>query len=134
MLIVASGVIAGVAAWVGAATQDSGVGFGSMVEAGLNVVPAGVFVLGIGVLALGVWPRAVNIAVYGIVAWSFLVELVGASINASHWLLDTSVLHHIKPAPAADPDWVSAAVVAGIGIVCAVAGAIAFTRRDIANA
>jgi ABC-2 type transport system permease protein len=134
VLIVASGVIAGVAAWVGAATQDSGVGFGSMVEAGLNIVPAGVFVLGVGVLAFGVWPRAVNIAVYGIVAWSFLVELVGASINASHWLLDTSMLHHIKPAPAADPDWVSAAVVAGIGIVCAVAGAIAFTRRDLAGA
>jgi len=37
-------------------------------------------------------PRLAGTVAYALVAWSFLVEIVGARVGASHWLLDTSVL------------------------------------------
>lgn len=38
----------------------------------------------------------------------------------NRWLLDTSVLHHIQPVPAAQPDWTTAAWLTGLGTLTAV--------------
>jgi ABC-2 type transport system permease protein len=131
--LVAAGLVAGMATWLGAASQDAGVGLSSLVQAGLNVVPPAVFVLGIGVLTLGVWPRGASAVTYGLLAWSFLVQLVGGVINADRLLLDTSVLHHMAAAPAVDPNWTSSAVLVAIGLATAILGGAAFVRRDLAG-
>jgi ABC-2 type transport system permease protein len=133
-LVLSTSVLTGVAAWAGAATQHSPLGFGRLVEAGLNVAPAALFVLGVGALVFGVWPRAATGVTYGLLAWSFLLELVGALVNANHWLLDTSLLTHIAPAPAADPNWTAAAWLVGLGLLAALAGTLGFRRRDLAAA
>ena len=129
-----AGLVAGLMAWVGAASQHSGVGFASLLAAGLNTVPPAVFVLGSGTLVLAVAPRLTSAAAYGLVAWSFLVELIGALVRTNRWILDTSVLYHVAPAPATNPHWGSAAVLVGLGVVAAAAGAAGFRRRDLANA
>lgn len=134
VILVACGVGAGLLAWAGAASQDSGVPFGRMLSTGVNVVPPAVLVLGVGTLVHGLRPRAAAIAAYGLVAWSFLVELVGALLKANHWLLDTSVLHHMKPVPAADADWTAALVVVALGAVAALVGVTRFARRDLVSA
>ncbi|HEX7522401.1 MAG TPA: hypothetical protein VF441_10150 [Acidimicrobiia bacterium] len=134
MLIVLCALAAGVLSWVGAASQHSGLSFIRLVEAGLNLAPPAVLVLGIGTLVHGVRPRLTAIAVYGVVAWSFLVELVGGAVRLNHWLLDTSVLFHITPAPATDPNTTSAIVLVSLGALAALIGMIAFDRRDIATA
>jgi ABC-2 type transport system permease protein len=67
--------------------------------------------------------------VYGYLAWSFLIELLGSIVNASHW--DTSVFFHMVPAPASSPNWASAGVVIGVAVACAVAGCVAFAHRDL---
>ena len=41
---------------------------------------------------------------YGLIVWSFVVDIVAALFNSNHWLRDTSPLSHITPAPAASPD------------------------------
>ena len=105
MLLVTAGLLAGVCTWVGAATQRSGVSVDSLVGAGLNAVIPAVLLLGLGALFLGFWPRAATIALYAVVAWSLLVELVGGIGAVSHWLLDTSVFHHVASAPAVPPNW-----------------------------
>lgn len=128
---VAGSVAAGVAAWVGAASQHSSVGFGELVQAGLNVAPPAVFVLGVGALAFGVLPRAAIGVGYGLVIWSYLVEVVAAIQGSNHWLRDTSPLLHITPAPAAAPDWTAAAWLVGLGILAALVGLAAFSRRDL---
>ena len=97
-------------------------------------MPAGIFVLGIGTLAHGLAPRFAVAVAYGLVAWSFLLEIVGASLGLNHWLLDTSVLHHIARAPAAPVEWDMAAILTAIGIAAALAGTRAFTHRDIKGA
>jgi len=134
LLILRAGLLAGTGAWAGAASQHSGVRFGSLVTAGLNVVPPGLFLLGLGALVLGAWPRRTSTVVYGYLAWSFLIEFTGGVVNTSHWLLDTSVFFHMVPAPATAPDWSSMAVISGLGILGAVLGGILLCRRDQKNA
>jgi ABC-2 type transport system permease protein len=71
--------------------------------------------------------------VYGYLAWSVLIEFLGAVVHASHWLMDTSIFFHMVPAPAASPDWGSAAVITALGIAGAVTGGILFNRRDVTS-
>jgi ABC-2 type transport system permease protein len=130
-LVLAASVFAGVAAWVGAVTQHSGLALGDLVQAGLNVAPPAVFVLGVGALAFGLWPRAAIGIAYGLVVWSFLVETLAAVFDANHWLRDTSPLLHITPAPAAEPNWTAAAWLVGLGLLAAALGIEAFRRRDL---
>ena len=130
LLLITAGLLAGTGAWAGAASQHSGVGFWSLVTAGLNVVPPGLFLLGLGALVFGAWPRLTSTVVYGYLAWSFLVEFAGGVVHTSHWLLDTSVFFHLVPAPATSPGWPGMAVITGLGIVAAVAGGILLCRRD----
>jgi ABC-2 type transport system permease protein len=133
-VLLALGVAAGLFAWIGAASQDSGVGFPRLLAAGVATVPAAVFVLGIGTLAHSVAPRYAAAVAYAIVAGSFLLELVGSVVNANGWLLDLSVFHHLSPAPAADPNWTGSLALAGLGILAAAIGAVAFERRDLIGA
>ena len=130
-LVVGAGVLTGVAAWVGATTQHAAVGLADLVQAGLNVAPPAVFVLGIGALVYGLRPRAAVGATYGLVVWSFLVETLASVAHAGQWLRDTSPLLHITPAPAAAPNWTAAAWLCGLGVLAAVAGLAAFSRRDL---
>jgi ABC-2 type transport system permease protein len=133
-LVVLASVLTGIAAWVGAATEHAAVGFGQLLRAGLNVAPPAVFVLGIGGLAFGTWPRAAVGITYGLVIWSFLVEVFASISDTASWLRDTSPLLHITPAPAAAPNWAAAAWLVGLGAAAGVAGVIAFSRRDIVTA
>jgi ABC-2 type transport system permease protein len=110
------------------------VSFGSLVKAGINTVPPALFLLGVGALVLAIFPRAVTATTYGLVAWSFLVELIGSVVNLSHWILDTSLLFHVAPAPATDPHWGSAAVLVSLGVVATLAANVIFSRRDLINA
>jgi ABC-2 type transport system permease protein len=132
--LILAGLVAGVFTWLGAASQDSGVGLAIMLEAGLNLVPPAVFVLGVGALTLGVRPRAASAVTYGLLAWGFLVEIIGGIVNANHWLLDTSVFHHMAAAPAVPPNWTTGAILVALGVLSAVLGGIAFRRRDLACA
>jgi len=133
-VLAGAGLVAGLSTWLGAAATGAGLSLATLLAAGVNAVPAAIFVLGIGMLAYGLAPRFAVVAVYGIVAWSFLVEIIGAGIGASHWLLDTSLLHHIARAPATAVRWDMAAILVAIGIAAAITGAAAFTRRDLAGA
>jgi ABC-2 type transport system permease protein len=74
------------------------------------------------------------VIVYGLVAWSFLIELIGGIVNANHWLLDTSVFHQLAGAPAVAPDWISAGILIGLAILATAVGARALQRRDLASA
>jgi len=134
LVVFAGGLIAGLFTWLGAASQHSGVSFAHVFDAGLNVVPPAACVLGAGTLVLGVWPRAATVATYGLVVWSFLVELVGGIVGLNHWVLDTSVFHQMTAAPAVSPDWTSGGTLLAIGAFAALAGGVAFGTRDLVSA
>lgn len=130
-VLVVSGALAGLCAWAGAESQHTHLAVGTMLDAGLNIVPGGVFVLGLGVLTFGSWPRRTSAVVYGYVSWSFLLEFIGGAIHLDHWVMDTSVLFHLAPSPAMGPDWAANAALAGLGAAMAVLGSLLFRRRDL---
>jgi ABC-2 type transport system permease protein len=134
VVLVVGGAVAGVGTWAGAASQHSGLGFGPLLEAGVNTVPPALFLLGFGTLIYGVAPRLVTVVTYGLVAWSFLVEFIGSVVKFSHWVLDTSLFFHLAPAPAASPNWASAAALVALGILGAALGGAALRRRDLVGA
>ncbi len=133
-VLVASGFVAGLFAWVGAASQHSQVGLGSLLAAGINVVPPAVVILGVGVLAFGLAPRTTSVVVYGYLGWSLLVVLIGGIGPADHWILDTSVYHQMASAPAVSPHWTTNGIMVLVGLTAALLGGAAFRRRDVQGA
>jgi len=130
-LVLASGVVVGVCTWLGAAPHHTGIGAGRILAGGINATVPALFVLGIGTLLFGLWPRAALPGVYAVLAWSLLVELVGGIGALNHWLLDTSVFHHVAAAPAVPVDWVSDGVLVALGVLAALVGLAGFARRDL---
>ncbi len=133
-LVLLTSIVTGITAWIGAVTQNTGVGFVDLVRAGINVAPPAVFIFGIGVLAYGLWPRGAVAVTYGLVVWSFLVETIASLVDSNHWLRDTSPLQHLRPAPATPPNWTAAAWLVGLGLVAALIGLAVFGRRDLQGA
>jgi ABC-2 type transport system permease protein len=111
--------------------EGGGVSFTTLLEAGINVVPAAFCLLGIGILAMGVWPRQTSYVVYGYLGWSLLIELVGGFGSGSRWVLDTSLYHQMAAAPAVDANWTVNGVMFGFGAAAALVGIASFRRRDL---
>jgi ABC-2 type transport system permease protein len=132
-VIIVLSVLSGIGAWSGEASQQIGLSFHVMLMAGLNLIAPSVFVLGVAIASLAVVPRATTTVAFGAIVWSFLVQLLSSGISLSHWVLDTSVLHHVNLAPAVDPNWQSASVLAALGIALCIFGAFVFNTRDLAS-
>jgi ABC-2 type transport system permease protein len=133
-LVALAGLATGLGGWIGLTTGQSDIGLADMLQAGLNVVAPALFVLGVGALLYGFVPRLAVPILYGLVLWSFLIEIIGSSITTNHWLLDTAVLSHLGPVPAASLEWVALAWLTSLGMIAALAGLAAFNRRDLAAA
>jgi len=133
-MLLAAGVVAGLFTWLGAVSVGADIALPTLLAAGVNLVPGAIFVLGIGILVQGLAPRFASTAAYGLVVWSLLIQVVGASLGASGWLLDLSVFHYVARAPAVAVDWNSAAVLTSVAIAAAAIGALSFARRDLRGA
>ena len=130
-LVVVVGLAIGVMTWFGAASQRVGVSLPSLLAAGLNAAPPALVVLGVGGLAYAMRGSVAAPVAYAVVAWSFLVNLLGSFLKGLDWIRQTSLFTHIALAPSAPPDWGSAAVLITLGAAAAIMGVLAFQRRDI---
>lgn len=119
------------AVWAGTKSGQIDVPFHLLIQAGLNSLPPALLTLGIAVCAFGLVPRLTSLIAYGVLAWSFLLQIVSSGINLNHWLLDTSVLHQVALAPASPPVWRTDLIMVGLGVTLVVIGALAFNRRDL---
>ena len=131
--LVLFGLAIGLGGWIGVVVSGGHIPLGAMALAGLNAVPPALVVLGFGTLALGLAPRAGVGVAYALVAWSFMLEMIGAFVKLNHFVLDTSVIHHIAAAPAVDPRVTPAVVMLGLAATSAALGTVALQRRDIAS-
>jgi polyether ionophore transport system permease protein len=132
-LIVGAGVAAGVGGWAGLESQGGDISLGSMLLAGINVAIPGLVALGLGTLLFGLFPRIAVATLYVLVLWSLLIATIGSGITENHWLLDTAVLTHLGPVPAANPHWTAITVLLTITAAAIGAGIIAFNRRDLTS-
>jgi len=126
-------IAAAVFGWLGEASQHTGVSFHEMFTAGLNILPAEIFIAGIGILTFGFKPRLTSSVMYGAIAWSFLLEMVGSAINLNHYILDTSIIHHIALAPAVSPNWTTGKIYIAAGVIMMLLGSARFNSRDLQN-
>jgi ABC-2 type transport system permease protein len=131
LLIVLLGVVASVSVWLGVASQHTGIAFHSLVLAGCNLLAPALLMLGIGLAALGLVPRLTTIVAYTVIAWSFLIQILGSGLNLSHWILDTSIFSHVALAPAVNPDWTSFTILIALGVALTMVGLAAFNIRDL---
>jgi len=132
--LAACATLAGLSTWIGARAGGAHLAAPTVVGAGLNTLPPAVCVLGLGVLAFGIAPRTAAPAVYAVIAWSILVDVVGGFGGIDHWAADTSVFHQMAAAPSVPPDWTSIGWMLAVGLVAAVVGGAAFVRRDLQDA
>ena len=123
--------LAALSIWAAQVNQNNGVGIHSLIDAGINMIAPAILTLGAGILAFGIKPRITNLIAYGVLGWSFLISLISSGLNLNHWFLDTSVLHQIAPAPAANPNWKTDTIVIFIGILLCLIGVAAFNKRDL---
>ncbi len=128
---VLASIIAATTFWVGSAQQRAGLRLADLLRAGLNASAPAVLLLGLALAVFGFWPRLTAIVGYGAIVWSFLLEMLGSAFSINHWIMDTSLLHHIAPAPATNPDWLTVIGYVAIGAALALAGAWRFHRRDL---
>lgn len=130
-VLTAAGVLAGVAFWAGAASQHAGLSFHELLLAGINSAAPAALLLGIGLLALGFAPRLTTAVCWGILAWAFLLDMLGSAVRVNHWLMDTSLLYHPALAPAVSPNWRIVGTYLALGCVAALLGGWRFTQRDL---
>ena len=130
-VVVIAGLLGSLSTWAGEASQHVGASIHILLLAGFNVMAPVLLVLGIGMFALGAVPRLTSIITYGAIGWSFLITMLGSGLNLNHWLLDTSILHHVAFAPAVNANWSTNAVLVAIGLVLCFIGAVRFNDRDL---
>jgi ABC-2 type transport system permease protein len=131
LAIVSAGLLAGLAAWLGAKTQGVHLDLGPMLGAGLNMIPIALLALGIGAVVLSLAPRAAASTVYGVVIWSLLVGLLGPLVAGLTWLDHLSLFHYMALAPAEDPDPTTLVVTTGLAVVLCAVATVLFDRRDL---
>ena len=132
-VIVLSGLITSLICWLSVIALKLHLTWHSLLMAGLNTIPPAILILGIGVFALGLVPRHTSLITYGIIGWSFLVQMVNSGVNLNHWILDLSVFYHVAFAPAASARWGTNLYLVLIGLALGLIGALAFNRRDVAS-
>lgn len=126
------GISAGVGAFIGSSISKGELSFNDAIFAGLNLVPSALVMFGISIAIFGIHPRASILVGQSLLAWSFLLELIGSTINLNHWVLDTSLLHHMAFAPAVPPNWPKNGVLLIIFVILLGVGTFAFNNRDTA--
>jgi ABC-2 type transport system permease protein len=126
--------VAGLLTWVGAASQGADVSFGEMLEAGANCLPTSLLFLALASLAYGVVPRASTGIAYGLVSVAFVWQLFGALLGAPKWMLDLSPFQHVALVPAQPFRITAALIMLALAATAALAGVLAFGRRDLAGA
>ncbi len=133
VLVAATGLACALGGWLGTIGGSNAIPLGRMLQAGANTAAPAVAVLGIGALLYGLVPRIATPVLYAVILWSFVVEVVGSSLTTNRWVLDSSLLSHLTPVPAAPLRWSAVAWLVGLGLLAAAAGVAALARRDVAG-
>ncbi len=119
------------ATWFVALLQNIHLDLGNMLLLSITLVGTVLFTLGLGTLLYGIFPRIAVIGMYVVIAWSFIIDVVGSVIALDQMIIKSSLLHYVSLSPTTSPDWTTFAWLSGIGTAMAVLGIIAFTKRDI---
>jgi ABC-2 type transport system permease protein len=125
---------AGLAAWGGLVATGAGVGVTDMVVAGLNCVPPAALFVGLAAAAYASVPRLATGLSLGLLVGAYLLQLLGALLDAPGWVLDLSPFHHVTAAPVVPVNVGAAVTMLAIAAMLLAAAAVWFDRRDVVGA
>jgi ABC-2 type transport system permease protein len=124
--------LAGSAVWVGCiASGLDTVTWWQATSSVLNSVPVVVLAGGLSVLAFGAAPRLTVAVPVTVTVVGYVLTLVGPALKWPQWVLDLSPFTHLALVPAEPWAATSGTVMAGLGVLAAAAGLVAFRHRDI---
>ncbi|HEV3056453.1 MAG TPA: ABC transporter permease subunit [Solirubrobacteraceae bacterium] len=126
-------VTSGLLAWAGLRTAGVHLGVARMLEAGANMLPITALFLGIAALVYAAAPRWSRPVTYGLLAVSYLWELVGALTGAPRWLLDATPFAHVGLVPAEPFRTIAALVMVGLALLGTGGALELFVRRDLVS-
>ncbi len=126
--------LAGLAAWAGAASQGQAISLWQMLEARANCLPVALLFLGLAALAFAAVPRASGAIAYGLVTVTFLWQLTGSVLDAPKWLLQLTPFAHVGLLPAQPFRGVAALSMLAIAAVAGLGALAVFRRRDLIGA
>jgi ABC-2 type transport system permease protein len=133
MVLVLALILLTVGVWFGLVSQHFSFSFRTIFLAGINTLVPVLLVIGVGIFMYGLRPRLTSISIYGLIAWAFLIDLLASGIKINHWILDTSILHQISLAPAANPNWHTNLGMVIVSVVLSIVGYLLFINRDLQN-
>lgn len=124
----------GALAWAGAETQGVRISLASMLEAGLNCLPAALLFLGLAVAAWAAVPRAGVAVSYGLLIVAYLWQLFGSLLGVPKWLVEATPFSHVALVPTQSFRALDAAVMVALGLSAALVGVWRFRLRDLHGA
>jgi ABC-2 type transport system permease protein len=117
--------------WQLAANQGVSLDITIVLQNATALIGTIVLLLGIGAFFYGLLPRFAAIAMYTVIIWAFIVDILKAFFKLDDWIDKTSVLHYVSFAPTKAPDWSQFAWLALIGLALAAIGVFFFAKRDV---
>jgi ABC-2 type transport system permease protein len=124
-------ILAGLLIWQIAVLQDVSLDLSPIVQSSIALIGAFVLLLGIGTAVYGVLPRVAVAAMFVVIVWAFVVDIVKAFFKIDNWIDKTSILHYVSFAPTKAPDWSQFMWLVVIGLALMTFGVWRFTQRDI---
>jgi ABC-2 type transport system permease protein len=124
-------ILAGLLIWQIAVLQDVSLDLSPIVQSSIALIGAFVLLLGIGTAVYGVLPRVAVAAMFVVIVWAFVVDIVKAFFKIDNWIDKTSILHYVSFAPTKAPDWSQFMWLVVIGLALMAFGVWRFTQRDI---
>ena len=125
-------VVVGASFWAGARVAGSDeLGLADALASSTNTLPVVVLLTGLAIGLYGVAPRLTVPVPVGLAVGGFVLYLLGPALKWPGWVLDLSPFSHLAMVPAQPWAGTAALVMAGLGILFAACGALAFRRRDI---
>lgn len=117
--------------WQIASLQGVSLDLGVVVQNSIALVGSVILLIGVGALLYGILPRFAALIMYVAIVWAFVADILKALFSLNDTIEKTSLLHYVSFTVTKTPDWTQFAWLVAIGIVAALLGIVAFTKRDI---
>jgi ABC-2 type transport system permease protein len=122
------------ALWAGTRAVDAPVTTWQVIEPLLGTVPLLVLFTGLAVLTFGIAPELTVVVPVTLAVLGYLLDTFGAALAWPDAVLGLSPFHHLARLPGEPMTPAAVAVITAIGLAAAIAGVVAFARRDLRGA
>ncbi|KQT93561.1 multidrug ABC transporter permease [Marmoricola sp. Leaf446] len=110
--------------------QEPGVATGDVVRQAAAMLPAVWLLVGLALAAVGAAPRLRPVGWLGVVG-TFVLTVLGPTLDLPGWVLDLSPLRHVPDVSAASTAWGGPASLAAVAAVLVVTAFVGLERRDV---